>query len=108
MSKKTQKQKNQFKVCVRKIHYDTPAEAWQAAKYFFVVYNTCYTVYGCDAQQTKKHYHLTRVTKLGDMSHFPPDVKELYSTTMQPEPRVSFWKKLRTFLIENEKEKDFS
>ena len=87
------KQANRYQ-CAKKVFYRHAEDAWEAAEYFYVLYGEISTAYKCACGE---HYHLTKHTSLGDMSHLPPEVRELFATVNQ-EVEESGWTKLRRWL----------
>lgn len=87
-------------VCRNKTRYKASQDAWQDAVFFYVRSggNKLYNVYLCTAGHTKVHYHLTTNTKVGDLSHIPPEYREIFKTFSQ-QFELSFFTRLRRFLL---------
>jgi len=81
-------------ICKRKIPYKNKLEAWESAEWHYIKYSRLYDVYKCPCGD---HYHLTSNTSLGDASHFPSHLIDLFKT-VEIEPKETFWHKLRKVL----------
>lgn len=91
--------RKQKKNCKKKRRYKTSQLAWEAAAFYFILYggDKLYNVYPCH-ERKELHYHLTTKGVYGDGSHIDPRFRELFKTIGNPEPKLSFWHKLRRFL----------
>jgi hypothetical protein len=98
MNKEKQKELN--KQCKKKKKYATSYDAWSFAAFYFVYYGgtKIYNVYPCNRGNGNPHFHLTSNTNLGDMSHIPPEYRELFETVAQDTGGDYFWKHLRRFI----------
>lgn len=86
---------NSVDVCSHKRRYEDIADAWDMSVLRFITLGWLHTPYKCAVCST---YHLTSHAGLGDLSHLPPHLRELFGSPNN-EVQPSFWHKLRHLLI---------
>lgn len=80
--------------CARKLVYEHIDDAWEMSELHFIKLGTYSIPYKCIVC---RKYHLTSKTHLGDLTHVPEHLRELFSTKDQ-ELEDSFFTKLRRFI----------
>ena len=81
-------------ICKNKRKYADVYDAWEWSKYYYIRGGVISTPYQCVGTN---HYHLTSHATVGDLSHIPPEYRELFVTVSQTEEDC-FWSRLQQFI----------